>query len=102
LGAIGLASIAAACSRAASALTGSTPSSAATTGTVVHTGQLFFDDALTASVYQAAAPYDTRPTAFTTNASDGIFAQEGSSPATLTMKRRGDGFVGSMTMGIKS
>ena len=67
---------------------------------MVHTGQLFFDDALTASVYEASAPYETRPTGFTTNGADGIFAQEGSSQAILAMKRRGDGFVGSITMGV--
>ena len=41
----------------------------------VHTGQLFFDDSLTASVYQKNAPYDTRPATDTTNASDNIYQQ---------------------------
>jgi protocatechuate 3,4-dioxygenase beta subunit len=68
----------------------------------VHTGQLFFDDSLTASVYQKNAPYDTRPTADTTNASDNIYQQAGAAQAILGMKRQGSGYGGTMTMGVNT
>ena len=68
----------------------------------VHTGQLFFDDSLTASVYQKNAPYDTPSTADTTNASDNIYQQAGAAQAILPMTRKGSGYVGTMTMGVNT
>src|SRR5438445_10645937 len=41
-------------------------------GTVVHTGQLYFPDAVTDAAYRAA-PYSTRPNRDVRNASDAIF-----------------------------
>ena len=68
----------------------------------LHTGQLFFDDALTSSVYQANAPYRSRPVVDTPNSSDGIFQQAGGTGAILTMKRQGSGYLGSMVMGVNA
>jgi hypothetical protein len=68
----------------------------------VHTGQLFFDVSLTASVYRDNAPYDARPTADTTNESDGIFQQAGAAQAILPMRRQGSGYAGSTTMGVRT
>jgi protocatechuate 3,4-dioxygenase beta subunit len=71
-------------------------------GQIVHTGQLFFDDALTAKVYGASAPYDARPDPDTTNATDNIYQQAGASRAILTMTPGGGGYVGSIIMGIRT
>lgn len=66
----------------------------------VHTGQLFFDDSLTSSVYRANAPYDSRGEPDTTNATDSVYKQAGASGAILAMKRQGTGYLGTMTMGV--
>jgi protocatechuate 3,4-dioxygenase beta subunit len=66
----------------------------------VHTGQLFFDDSLTSSVYRANAPYDSRGEPDTTTATDSIYQQAGASGAILAMKRQGTGYLGTMTMGV--
>jgi protocatechuate 3,4-dioxygenase beta subunit len=65
----------------------------------VHTGQLFFQDELTATVYGATSPYDTRPVADTTNEGDGIYRQ-GGAQSTLGVKRKGSGYRGTITMGV--
>ena len=46
-------------------------------GNVVHTGQLFFPDALTDAVYKAA-PYSSRGNRDTPNAADSIYRNGGS------------------------
>jgi protocatechuate 3,4-dioxygenase beta subunit len=61
-------------------------------GTEVHTGQLFFDEGLTAAVY-AREPYRSRGAQDTTNAADGIFANGGSA-SILTIAPRGAGYWG--------
>jgi protocatechuate 3,4-dioxygenase beta subunit len=68
-------------------------------GNVVHTGQLFFPDALTDAVYRGA-PYDSRPNRDTTNATDAIF-QKGGSRSILRLTRSGTGYVGAITMGVR-
>jgi protocatechuate 3,4-dioxygenase beta subunit len=67
-------------------------------GTVVHTGQLFFPDALTDKVY-TASPYDTRGRRDTLNATDSIF-RNGGSRSMLTLAKSGSGYVGRITMGV--
>ena len=62
-----------------------------TGGEVVHTGQLFFDDALTSSVYAANAPYNIRPVADTTDGTDMIYQEAGASEAIPEMKKQGAG-----------
>jgi hypothetical protein len=59
---------------------------------VVHTGQLFFDDA----VY-AQAPYAAGGTRDTRNASDGIFAS-GGAESLLALAARGKGYWGTLTL----
>lgn len=65
-------------------------------GTEVHTGQLFFDEAVTAAVY-AREPYLARGTQDTTNAEDGIFAS-GGAESVLTPAARGKGFWGKTSL----
>ena len=67
-------------------------------GNVVHTGQLFFNDALTDAVYRAK-PYSNRPNRDTRNADDSIFVN-GGKRSMLVVKRSGKGYAGSITMGV--
>jgi len=68
-------------------------------GNIVHTGQLYFPDALTDRVY-ASTPYSSRPGRDTRNATDSIF-RNGGSRSTLKLRRSGSGYVGSITMGVQ-
>jgi protocatechuate 3,4-dioxygenase beta subunit len=67
-------------------------------GNVVHTGQLFFDDATTDRVYKAQ-PYAKRPNRDTRNADDSIFVN-GGKRSILTLKKSGAGWIGSLAMGV--
>jgi protocatechuate 3,4-dioxygenase beta subunit len=67
-------------------------------GRVVHTGQLFFPDALTDAVYKAQ-PYAARGTRDTTNAQDSIYVN-GGRHGMLHVVARGPGYVGSIAMGV--
>jgi protocatechuate 3,4-dioxygenase beta subunit len=68
-------------------------------GRVVHTGQLFFSDALTDRVYRNA-PYNKRPNRTTRNANDSIFVN-GGRKSILTLRRRSTGgYLGAITMGV--
>lgn len=69
-------------------------------GGEVHTGQLYFDDATTASVAQRA-PYAARGEPETTNASDGIYV-DGGDRSTLALKRNGQGYVARLTLGVRT
>jgi protocatechuate 3,4-dioxygenase beta subunit len=69
-------------------------------GNAVHTGQLFFDDAVTDVAYKAA-PYSKRGARDQRNASDGIY-QNGGASSTLMPTKSGIGYKASMTMGIKA
>ncbi|MEX0790038.1 MAG: intradiol ring-cleavage dioxygenase [Actinomycetota bacterium] len=71
-----------------------------TGGNEVHTGQLFFPDDVSGGVYEEG-PYARRGEMDTTNQADGIFSR-GGSQSTLRMTRSGDGYVGSLTMGVES
>ena len=68
-------------------------------GNVVHTGQLFFSDTLTDSVYRVS-PYTRRPNRTTRNAQDMIF-QNGGARSLLTVRRKGSGYSGSIVMGVR-
>jgi protocatechuate 3,4-dioxygenase beta subunit len=68
-------------------------------GSVVHTGQLFFSDTLTDAVYKRS-PYSRRPNRDVRNAEDMIY-QSGGRQSTLTVRRRGSGYVGSIAMGVR-
>jgi protocatechuate 3,4-dioxygenase beta subunit len=68
-------------------------------GNVVHTGQLFFPDSLTDTVYHRA-PYSTRPGRDTRNAEDPIF-RNGGRRSLLALRKNGSaGYVGEITMGV--
>jgi len=69
-------------------------------GNVVHTGQLYFSDALTDAVYRRA-PYSSRPNRDTRNANDGIF-RNGGSRSLLSVKKNSAGlYVATITMGVR-
>jgi protocatechuate 3,4-dioxygenase beta subunit len=67
-------------------------------GSVVHTGQLFFPDALTREVYKAA-PYAARGNPSTTNAQDSIYVN-GGRRGLLALAKNGPGYVGTIAMGV--
>jgi protocatechuate 3,4-dioxygenase beta subunit len=68
-------------------------------GNVVHTGQLYFSDAMTDTVYRRA-PYAARGTRDVRNASDGIY-RSGGKRSTLSVKKNSAGvYVGTITMGV--
>jgi protocatechuate 3,4-dioxygenase beta subunit len=67
-------------------------------GNVVHTGQFFFPDALTAKVYRAA-PYRARGNPDMLNAADSIY-RNGGSKSLLALTRNGTGYLGSIVMGV--
>lgn len=70
-------------------------------GHVVHTGQLYFDDKLTARVYQTGAYKARAAERDTFNNTDGIY-QNGGHQSMLSMKRDGrGGYIGSITLGVR-
>jgi protocatechuate 3,4-dioxygenase beta subunit len=68
-------------------------------GDVVHTGQLYFSDAVTDAVYRRA-PYSARAARTTRNSSDSIY-RNGGSRSQLRVTRRGTGYLGTITMGVQ-
>jgi protocatechuate 3,4-dioxygenase beta subunit len=68
-------------------------------GNVVHTGQLYFADTLTDTVYRRS-PYSARSARTTRNAADSIY-RNGGKRSTLKLKKSGSGYVGSITMGVQ-
>jgi protocatechuate 3,4-dioxygenase beta subunit len=68
-------------------------------GNVVHTGQLYFPDALTDAVYRRS-PYDRRPNRSPRNDGDSIY-RNGGKRSTLKVVRRGAAYAGSITMGVQ-
>jgi protocatechuate 3,4-dioxygenase beta subunit len=71
-------------------------------GSVVHTGQVFFDEKITAAVYRKA-PYKSHGQPDTRHAADMIYKQAGSSKAQLKLTRRTKsraGYRGSITLGV--
>jgi protocatechuate 3,4-dioxygenase beta subunit len=67
-------------------------------GSVVHTGQLFFSDALTQTVYKAA-PYAARGNPDVPNGSDSIYVN-GGKRSLVAVKKSGAGYVGAIAMGV--
>jgi protocatechuate 3,4-dioxygenase beta subunit len=66
---------------------------------VVHTGQVFFRDSFTDAVYRRA-PYRGRGARDKRNADDSIFL-EGGSRSLLRMRTTGNGYTGSITLGVR-
>jgi protocatechuate 3,4-dioxygenase beta subunit len=68
-------------------------------GNVVHTGQLYFPDTVTDSVYRKA-PYSSRPNRSVRNADDAIY-RNGGSKSLLALPRSSSGvYVATITMGV--
>jgi protocatechuate 3,4-dioxygenase beta subunit len=67
---------------------------------VVHTGQLFFDDSLTDTVFTNNAPYSTRGARDTRNAQDDIFANGGSASLLTVTADGSGGYVGTATLAV--
>ena len=67
-------------------------------GNVVHTGQLYFSDAVTDAVYRRS-PYNRRPNRDPRNAGDSIY-RNGGKRSTLRLARSGSGYAGRITMGV--
>jgi hypothetical protein len=68
-------------------------------GTDTYTGQLYFDESVTDTVYEAA-PYSARPGPDTRNESDGLFAQ-GGDRTVVSVSPQGDGYGGAVTLGVR-
>ena len=68
-------------------------------GNVVHTGQLYFPDAVTDAVYRRS-PYNRRPNRDPRNAGDSIY-RNGGKRSTLKLARAGTAYTGSITMGVQ-
>ena len=68
-------------------------------GDVVHTGQLYFPDALTDAVYRRK-PYSSRPGRDVRNATDSVY-RNGGRRSTLRLRRSGAGYAGAITMGVR-
>jgi protocatechuate 3,4-dioxygenase beta subunit len=68
-------------------------------GNVVHTGQLYFPDALTDTVFRRS-PYNRRGARDTRNVADSIY-RNGGRRSTLELRRTGSGYVGAITMGVQ-
>ena len=67
-------------------------------GNVVHTGQLFFNDALTDAVFRRS-PYASRGSRDTRNSNDSIYVN-GGSRSLLTVKKQAAGYVATIWMGV--
>ncbi len=68
-------------------------------GNVVHTGQLYFSDAVTDAVYKRS-PYNRRPNRTPRNAGDSIY-RNGGKRSTLRLVKKGSAYAGAITMGIQ-
>lgn len=67
---------------------------------VVHTGQLYFPDALTDTVFRRP-PYNRRPGRTTRNRDDAIF-RNGGSGSMLRVEQSGAGYVARIAMGVQT
>jgi protocatechuate 3,4-dioxygenase beta subunit len=72
-------------------------------GSVVHTGQVFFNEATADGIYKTGA-YSSHGQPDTSHASDSIYAQAGASRATMKLRRRRKqkGYIGSIGLDVKS
>jgi protocatechuate 3,4-dioxygenase beta subunit len=68
-------------------------------GNVVHTGQLYFSDAVTDAVYKRG-PYNRRPNRNPRNSGDSIY-RNGGKRSTLKLVKKGTAYTGSITMGVQ-
>jgi protocatechuate 3,4-dioxygenase beta subunit len=68
-------------------------------GNVVHTGQLYFSDAVTDAVYKRS-PYSSRPNRNPRNSGDSIY-RNGGKRSTLKLVKSEAAYTGSITMGVQ-
>jgi protocatechuate 3,4-dioxygenase beta subunit len=68
-------------------------------GNVVHTGQLYFPDAVTDAVYRKA-PYNSRPNRSTRNAADAIYRNGGKKSQVSVRKNSTGVYVATIVMGV--
>jgi len=68
---------------------------------VVHTGQLFFDDSLSDTVFENS-PYNSRGTRDMRNEDDSIFSDAGGSSAIVPVTASGSHYAGTITVGVKT
>jgi protocatechuate 3,4-dioxygenase beta subunit len=69
-------------------------------GNVVHTGQLFMPDTVSAAVYRTGV-YAARGRQDVKNSGDNIYRQAGAAKAVMTMRNRGSkGYAGTIAMGV--
>jgi protocatechuate 3,4-dioxygenase beta subunit len=68
-------------------------------GNVVHTGQLYFADAVTDAVY-TRSPYDRRSDRDPRNSGDSIY-RNGGKRSTLKLVKNGSAYTGSITLGVQ-
>ncbi len=69
-------------------------------GATIHTGQLFFPDAITDAVY-TQAPYKSRPNRDPRNAADSIY-RNGGSKSVVKLTKSGSAYIGRVTMGVQT
>jgi protocatechuate 3,4-dioxygenase beta subunit len=69
-------------------------------GDVLHTGQLYFPDAVTDAVYRKA-PYDARPNRSTRNRDDALYANGGRRSTVSLRKTRTGVYVATIRMGVR-
>lgn len=67
-------------------------------GNVVHTGQLYFPESVTDSVFRKS-PYASRPSRDTRNADDAVF-RNGGKRSMLRVRKDGAGYVATITIGV--
>jgi protocatechuate 3,4-dioxygenase beta subunit len=67
-------------------------------GNVVHTGQLYFPDAVTDAAYRKA-PYTSRPGRDIRNATDSVY-RNGGKKSLMSVRKNGAGYVATITMGV--
>ncbi len=67
-------------------------------GNVVHTGQLYFSDRVTDTVFKRR-PYSRRGARTTRNSSDSVY-RNGGKHSLLGIRKRGAAYVGTITMGV--
>jgi protocatechuate 3,4-dioxygenase beta subunit len=68
-------------------------------GNVIHTGQLYFSDAVTDAVFRRT-PYSSRPRRRTRNANDSVY-RNGGRRSLLRLRKTRTGYLGTITMGVQ-
>ncbi|TML08513.1 MAG: intradiol ring-cleavage dioxygenase [Actinobacteria bacterium] len=70
-------------------------------GKEIHTGQLFFDDTFTDTLYASTAPYSSRGARNVRNANDSIYSG-GGAQSTLLVQKASSGYAAILSMGVKT